>query len=115
MLGAVPDGAIIVASGLGASKRNAQEQVTVGMGTLAVSAVQVEHIKSTPCVENALVFFNHLEKVQRFSRFLKFSTANLGFRILHYSARILHYSARYSVQFAIVYNFQDHEGRLLTL
>jgi len=25
--------------------------------------------------------------------------------------RILHYSARYSVQFAIVYNFQDHEGR----
>ena len=41
VLGAVPDAAVIVASGLGASKEEAQEQVAVGMGTLAGSTVML--------------------------------------------------------------------------
>lgn len=41
VLGAVPDAAVIVASGLGASKEAAQEQVSVGMGTLAGSTVML--------------------------------------------------------------------------
>lgn len=41
ILGAVPDAAVIVASGLGASKEEAQEQVSVGMGTLAGSTVML--------------------------------------------------------------------------
>ena len=41
ILGAVPDAAVIVASGLGASKEEAQEQVAVGMGTLAGSTVML--------------------------------------------------------------------------
>ena len=39
ILGAVPDAAVIIASGLGASKEDAQEQVSVGMGTLAGSCL----------------------------------------------------------------------------
>ena len=41
ILGAVPDAAVIIASGLGASKEDAQEQVSVGMGTLAGSTVML--------------------------------------------------------------------------
>eukprot|EP00227_Mantoniella_beaufortii_P014562 CAMPEP_0197577120 /NCGR_PEP_ID=MMETSP1326-20131121/1869_1 /TAXON_ID=1155430 /ORGANISM="Genus nov. species nov., Strain RCC2288" /LENGTH=567 /DNA_ID=CAMNT_0043140137 /DNA_START=36 /DNA_END=1739 /DNA_ORIENTATION=- len=41
ILGAVPDAAVIVASGLGASKEDAQEQVAIGMGTLAGSTVML--------------------------------------------------------------------------
>lgn len=41
ILGAVPDAAVIVASGLGATKEEAQEQVSVGMGTLAGSTVML--------------------------------------------------------------------------
>jgi Ca2+/Na+ antiporter len=41
ILGAVPDAAVIVASGLGASREEAQEQVSVGMGTLAGSTVML--------------------------------------------------------------------------
>ena len=41
VLGAVPDAAVIVASGLGATREEAQEQVAVGMGTLAGSTVML--------------------------------------------------------------------------
>ena len=41
ILGAVPDAAVIVASGLGATQEEAQEQVSVGMGTLAGSTVML--------------------------------------------------------------------------
>jgi len=41
ILGAVPDAAIIVASGLGASKEDAQDLVSIGMGTLAGSTVML--------------------------------------------------------------------------
>ena len=41
ILGAVPDAAVIIASGLGATKEEAQEQVGVGMGTLAGSTVML--------------------------------------------------------------------------
>ena len=41
ILGAVPDAAVIVASGMGASREAAQEQVAVGMGTLAGSTVML--------------------------------------------------------------------------
>ena len=41
ILGAVPDAAVIVASGLGATKEEAQEQVSIGMGTLAGSTVML--------------------------------------------------------------------------
>lgn len=40
IMGAVPDGAIVLFSGLGA---NAQEQLKVGVGTLAVRAILAPH------------------------------------------------------------------------
>ena len=41
VLGAVPDAAIIVVSGLGGSVEEAQDQVSVGMGTLAGSTIML--------------------------------------------------------------------------
>ena len=41
ILGSVPDAAVIVASGIGASKEIAQHEVAVGMGTLAGSVVML--------------------------------------------------------------------------